>query len=715
MSRQKQVIRQRDFSAGELDDHGKRRDDSPMMRAGGRQMKNKRIMPTGAIEQRAGRMALFRQVGRTDEITLSPTEAFYLSFGSGTLVIRDGAGDILLNQSGKPWTTANVDLICWDRFENVVVICYPGMRPITLTYADGAWAAGQFTARITSGGQKRVPFYRFMTKGVTLLPSGVSGTINLTFSANYLTAGHVGTLIRYHGRQIEVATVTGPTAGTGIVKENLFKGAEITFATNPEDQFAIGAVIEGANSGAKGEIVAFPGGNVMRIARLSSINFAETEDIIGPTGTLHSSSTENDISPPASSSWDEEIMNDFRGWPRSVSVDQNRLIFTDFPGLPRGTGWSAIDIPDDFYPGANPEHALFELFPGAARVYHVIPGEDQFVFTSLGVSYIPISEANPLAPGSVTFRKITVDPVSTIRPASTTEGVLFLSQERDKVAAIRATGQTAKPYVVSDISEFHRHLLTDPMALVSASGVSGFSDRCALLLNRDGTVVTGKLDAGKEWVGWIPWISGGAGAVTWLSSSSQSVFLTTRYLSDANQIVERLDAAAMLDCQVTYNDPPEALEGTVGQGPLWFLAGATVYVMDGKRPMDTRVVDANGFLVGIEGEDLSSAALIAGFGWVETFEPFIPHAQEGRSSKQTLRKRKFGKIAVTAHHATGMTCANRTVPAWRLGDDRSLAPPLREETLFFKKGGRALDPRIDVVKDVPGQNRLIEFSAEVTV
>lgn len=717
MSLAKQVFRQRDFSAGEIDEHGKRRDDSEMMRAGGRQMSNKRILATGALDQRPGRKALFAQDGRTDEVKLTNSVIYRLCFGAGTLIVRDSAGTILLNSGSHPWTITTASKIVWDLFDEVVIICFPLMRPITLTHAAGVWTEGVYTARVMPDGQKRVPFHRFAARGITLTPGGITGTVSIVFSAPVMTtAAWVGTYIRYNGRQMEIATRTDSQNGTAIVREKLFFGSTLTFGSDPADQFSIGDVVEGGETATKGEVASFSG-NTMTVARLTHKTFRSAgENINGPHGALEATSSNNTVSPPALATWDEEVMNDMRGWPRSVSVDQNRIILTDFQAIPRGIAWSAIDLYDDLYPGALGEHAIFELVPGAVRVFHVMPGADEFVFTSGGIFYIPITEANPLMPGSIAFRQITWDPVSIIRPAVMSEGVLFIPAGRDKVVAIRATGQTAKPYVPAEISEFHSHLLTGPVALVASSGVPAFPDRCVMVLNGDGTVAVGRFDAGKEWVGWLPWLSGAGGDCEWISASANSILLTTRYTINAveRRIAEAVDAVAMLDCEIEYNNPPAALDGGGALGPLWFAANGIVHLMEGTRPLDTRAVDANGFLVPVEGEDLSGD-IIAGFAWTEIFEPFVPHAAEGRSGKQTLRKRKFGKIAVTATHATGFVCANRRVPAWRTGDSRDDPPLLREETRFFKKAGRALDPRVDLLKDVPGPMRLIEFGGEITV
>ena len=131
---------------------------------------------------------------------------------------------------------------------------------------------------------------------------------------------------------------------------------------------------------------------------------------------------------------------------------------------------------------------LFELAPGASRVYHVAAGFDQFIITSRGVFYIPISESNPLAPGSVAFRSITVDLAARLRPALTSEGMVYLSENLDRLVGIRATGQTARPYIPADIGEFHRHLLTGPISLIACTGTLTYPDHTVMVLNADGSV-----------------------------------------------------------------------------------------------------------------------------------------------------------------------------------------------------------------------------------
>ena len=92
MARPKIIGAQRDFSAGELDESMKRADENPTMKIGARQMLNWRILSSGAVKNRQGRTALFPEVGRIEQILMTPGNNFYLVFGNGYLRVYNAAG-----------------------------------------------------------------------------------------------------------------------------------------------------------------------------------------------------------------------------------------------------------------------------------------------------------------------------------------------------------------------------------------------------------------------------------------------------------------------------------------------------------------------------------------------------------------------------------------------------------------------------------------------
>ncbi len=799
-----QTIRQRDFSGGEVDPEAARRDDSELVRAAGRQMSNKRVTPSGAMGQRPGRRALFVFFGRTDQVRISESEFYYICFGhDGELFVQDQDGTALYSSTGYPWTDATVDQVVWDRFDKQVIVCFPGMRPKVLTLSNGAWTAADFAEDVRASGQKRTPFYRFSPEGITLTPSDVTGSVSIAFSEDLLTDDHVGTRIRYQGRQLTITAITNQRNGTATVNERLFPTQRLTATVDPASQFSLGDEVEADPGGAKGIVAAsgvvaysvssmtvnaggsgFNVGDTVQVvggtgneatasvdtvggggaidsltitsagnytvaptspANLAALTgagtgasvnlvmtgsaqtldvvlasatlFEATDTVVGPNGKSELSAVAT-ISPGATTVWDEEVMNAMRGWPRSVFVDQNRLGFTDFPGLGRAVAWSGIDTPFDLYPGSDPDAAMMELLKGVGRVYHVVPGDDEFVFSDTGVFYIPISETNPLKPGSVTFRLVTTLAAAQVRPVTSPEGLAFIDAGGNRVIGIRPTGQVTKPYLARSISDLHSHLITGPVALASGADDPTTTERYVYVLNADGSIAVGRYDPNKDWVGWLPWTAGGSGLFKWVSGArgGGAVFTTFYPLGGSPiNLVEILDADALLDGQILVNDVPSGLAPPGGKGPLWVLAGGTVTLMDGNYPMDTRAVDADGNIVAIESEDLSSADLVAGFAWQETFEPFVPHVAAGNGAKQTLRRRKFGRIGIHAKHRSGYVCANRRIPTWRLGDDMTVAPPERDGVEFFRKLGRSVDPTFELVKDIPGEMVVSEVSFEVTV
>lgn len=158
-----------------------------------------------------------------------------------------------------------------------------------------------------------------------------------------------------------------------------------------------------------------------------------------------------------------------------------------------------------------------------------------------------------------------------------------------------------------------------------------------------------------------------------------------------------------------------------GTGPLWWLAGGSADLIDGVRPLGTHQVDASGNVVLLDpAEDLSSATIMAGLSWQSTLEPFVQHAPGGKNEGQRVKRQKLKRIAVSVQNSTGFVMqginvkCTRRIPPWNVGEDQNLAPPLREGTYSFRTQGRDYDPRVALVKDVPGPITIIEWGVEAT-
>lgn len=546
----------------------KRRDDEAAVKAAARDLTNCAIHAAGGLDNRPGRRALFRSEGRTDEVRMAPSATYRLCFGEGTLTVRDSAGAIVARAWGYEWTAANADTIVWARFENDIVICFDGQVPKIARWDGGTeWTFLDFAFEVT-GNQKRCPFYRIAPKGISMTPSAATGSITITFDEDVLVSGMIGDRFRYHDKQMTLTAVTGPRSGTATVNEALQGAQTLTFSSS--NPFSVGDVLyelvngTGVPTGASGQVTG-TGGSTATVSLLSAAGFqggsftiaCTTPYVSSPAPVISSVATS---SPPASVVWDQEVMTDYQGWPRSVTVDQSRLIFADLPAVPHGISWSVIGLATDHFIGTAADDGFFELVPQRARVYHVMGGADEFVFTDAGVYYIPISTSSPLQPGSVDFRLVPSVPASAVRPLTTGQGLLYVAEDLDAVAAIVGTGQTAQPYLVRPVSDLHADLFEDVVCLA----VENKPDAKVYAVNADGTLAIGRYQPGKEWVGWVPWE--GEGAVGWASAVGSSVLLSTDY-GDFT-LVEQVDAAAYLDAQVPPNAIPAALSASAGAALL---------------------------------------------------------------------------------------------------------------------------------------------------
>jgi hypothetical protein len=179
-----------------------------------------------------------------------------------------------------------------------------------------------------------------------------------------------------------------------------------------------------------------------------------------------------------------------------------------------------------------------------------------------------------------------------------------------------------------------------------------------------------------------------------------------------------------------YNTAPASLAPPGGKGPLWWIPGGTVDLMDGLRMMGTYQVDANGFLVpqNNAGENFTSATLTVGQAWTATLEPFVPAVQPGQDVQQRLRKRRIARFEVYVQNSTGFTMCRlfggpvtrtspvvgtimqrRRIEAWNQDDDPTLTPPLREQAYSERPIGRFHDPRVAIIKDTPGPLTILEL------
>lgn len=751
------VTTQTDFSAGEIDSAIKRDNKNPIMLAGVRQAANWRILNTKGMQNRSGRRALFKASDRVEEVLMAPGVTYYLAFTSAKLRVYDSTGALVFDDSARPWSASTAKNVVWAIYDKSIYVTFPGMVPRILTW-DGVttWAAADFSEYM-NGNQKRTIFYRLSPKNITMQPSALTGAgITLAFSAGMnLVAGHVGTRMRFIDSQLLITAVASAVSATATVEEPLFGTNTFLIGTaGIRGKFSIGDVVVGQRSNATGIIcgITVIGPDTQFIVQITKPNgdflgTPSSEAMIGPNGYGVIGTGITPGVPGAVTDWDDEVMNSFRGFPASVFSDQGRLGLCNFPALPNGIGWSAFGVVNDFYVGANPTDAIFELAPNKSQVYYVVPGMDasEFVFCDKGLYYIQITPANPLKPGSVGFNTISEDECGAVQPRRAGEFILYADGGLNQINALRIFGAYSRSYKTESVTDLSAHLFTSITAIAIMTASGSFAERYAFVLNADGSVVTGKYALNQNnqlegVIGWTPWT--GNGTAKWVAAKGANVLFTTSYAPNgigAVQIVEQLDDSRYLDGSMLYNTQPSGLPIPGGKGPLWWIPGGAVDLMDGPlgtRMMGTYTIDANGFLIpqNNAGEDFTSVNLVVGQAWTATLEPFVPPVQPGQDVGQRMWKRRIARAQVYVANssgfvmerlysdqsganlpAAGTVMKQRRISTWNQDEDPTQPPPLREQSYLDRPIGRSHDPRWAVLKDTPGPITVLETSFEVSV
>lgn len=698
-----QLVAQRDFSGGQLDDTALRADDTDIQRSGLRTARNCRILASRVLKRRPGRRQLFLTSGICEIVRPVAGGEWFMSIEPGQVVFRSANLGTVVTFSPLPLITlANLSEIRWVESGGSIIMGHQSFRPLVFAYnrVSSNWSSSSFSFSTDPNGAVRQPYYNFLLgAGISLTPSARTGSITLTATGPIFNVGHIGTIFRYAGRQMVITGLSNSSVAFATVIETL----PPTFVVDMDNVagLQVGDVIEGVNSGAKGQVIAV---SVLQVTVLVDKNwsgFEVGESVAGPRSKMKvNGNTAGGV--VATTQWDEALMSDYRGWPGCISKDAQRIILANFPIVGAAVAYSSTGTLNDFLVGADKEDAIVEFVPENCQVLDVVGGQDEFVITDAGAFYVPVSTSNPLIPGSIDFRRISDDAAANVRPRATTEGVVFVNASRTRVLAIIGTGQTARPYLVEDISEFHSQLLRFPLVLATSSADVSAPERYLFGCNTDGTLSVGRYQKGvstRGWVGWVPW--DGLGQVVWITAGGTSVVATVDYAGQRR--VEVFDDTYVMDaCQPVSSWP----------------SGSSITVMKGKQHIGTftKQVDGSLALGGVTYVSAAQAAsMTGGYAYTVKAEPFVPHVEGGQSRRQRLRRRRLLQVGATVQRTQAIKVAGKLIAAYRAGENMELAPPARDETYRSRPLGRSFDPRWAVEQDVPGDLTILELTTEVTI
>lgn len=220
MSRIRQV--KTTFTAGEVSRTLLGRGDLRAYENGALTLQNVFIQPTGGVTRRAGLRYIDTARGKGRLIAFEfNTEQTYL------LVLTDGKMDIYADgfhmaTLDAAWSAEQIQNIAWTQSADTMLLVHPDLPPQRLTRnSGGVFMLNNWGFYTSDGNVREQPYFKFSDTSITLTPSGMTGEVTLTASANVFTEAHEGTRLRIGQKEVIVTDFNSPTVVTVTVIETL--------------------------------------------------------------------------------------------------------------------------------------------------------------------------------------------------------------------------------------------------------------------------------------------------------------------------------------------------------------------------------------------------------------------------------------------------------------------------------------------------------------
>lgn len=697
----KRTFTQRSFALGEIIDDFLEGDDLEARQNSLRGASNVRITGARTAKARPGTYQRKILTDADDVIEIRPSTnlVFGLVVNDTSLVIIDPTAATVHTIASVPWTDSTTVWI--EPFRERTVIGGP-FGLYVLTY-DGSWSLAEMSFATSSGAGKAQPYWAFR-KDIQIQPSATTGSITVTASAAIWSASYVGTRIRYGQREISITGYTSPTVVSGTVVSPLPPSFSITVASAAV--FRIGDIVVGQTTNFSGLVTNIVG-NVLSVITIEFFDGPDiSEKLSGPSGST-TVSAKAVISPLASPIWDEALMSPVRGYPRAGSSAAGRLALTDFPAVPDLVVLSSVRDITDFEAGSDDDDGIVrQVGDNAPRFLHAVNAGDLLLFSDRGVYYVALRDNGILSPRS--FNAILIDkrPANHVKPVVVDDNVVFVEGSGKTISAARLDGNIYLKWSITQISNFHSHLIQSPKKLCAPPIYSNTPDKYLFVVNEGGTVavVSWIADFGTESIGFVPWNTEGGSFVNVSPIFGGYWAIVDRTIgSTVVRFLEEFSDAAVMDSTVDYTT-----------SPIPALAGATLHVWKAGYYSGTTTVNGSGVI--LDNGSVSTGSEL-GFNFVSRLKPWpvedIQTQRSGMLKARLIRVAVSVKDTKTFQFSTGVD--TRTIESYRVGNNFALPGPDKTDVFRFPVLGFRTHHEVEIIKHQPGPFHVLAITQEVQV
>lgn len=605
-----------DISAGEIAPQYLARSDAAVRNRAAKQARNVLLSPGGGYSRRWGSRwrATLPGDARVESIGIGASDAKIIVFIDTKFRVYSLDGTMTHEVTGCPWVTADLREMQIAAENDRIVVCSQAFFPQVLTFNGTSWSVANFAFAAGVNGARSQPYYRFAADGVSLSPSGYSGSVTLTTSAAFFVANHVGARIRYSGQEITVTGVTNGTTAAGTVVGTLYP--TLTCTVNSTTGFYVGQVVEGKDTEIRGVVSLIASSVSMNVQLLEGYTpFTATEKLTGPTAQATLSAVSTASTPAATVDWDEQVISAARGYPGACALHRTRLLLGRFPAIENLMCASTVGDVTDFNVGTGADSdAIVETLgrDTTVKIRHFASTEQLVIFTEAGPFYVPEQVTAPLSPTNLELLQIGPESAGSPNPLLVAEGFVFSEDGSGRLMAVVPTGNVRRSWEISDLSELAYHLMGTPVELETVPA-SSLTDRLVCQLLADGTMAVMNYRRGAENTAWSLWSTDGA----WRSIAAAAGKLYAVARRTVNGVekyyLEVFDATV-------YGDGMATLANTSAAASQ-YASAASVAVWQGSAWLGTCALNGSGVPVT---PPAATGAVQIGFDFTDTVELVPP-------------------------------------------------------------------------------------------